>query len=66
MGWSSKWDEWVPTDRVRMKGDTTEGLENENIVTYSKRSTEQDSNNKQQFSNQKLSSMFVSFILMDS
>ena len=48
-----------------MKGDTTEGLENENIVTYSKRSTEQDSNNKQQFSNQKLSTMFVSFISMD-
>lgn len=66
MGWSSKWDEWVPTDRVRMKDDTKEGLENENIVTYSKRSTEQDSNNKQQFSNQKLSTMFVSFILMDS
>ena len=65
MGWSSKWDEWVSKDRVRMKGDTTEGLKNENIVTYSKRSTEQDSNNKQQFSNQKLSTMFVSFISMD-
>lgn len=65
MGWSSKWDEWVSKDRVRMKGDTTEGLENENIVTYSKRLTEQDSNNKQQFSNQKLSTMFVSFISMD-
>ena len=58
-GWSAKWDEWVLSESVTLLNETSNLVESENCVIYSKTMNPTETSSKSFLSRQKLSCLFV-------